>query len=319
VAEIAQKPQEEEEPTQIPEEPIPDAEEESELTPEPEPELEAAPEPERETQAEVEAEPEPEPQAEAEAQPQPQPEPEAERQVEPQPEQEQEQKKEAQPEVKHVPVTRGASSHAMRPRSRGHVPTPKAHSEEPKLGDIATNRRELRRHSVFSHDAVAAEAPTPAPTRMSTRKKPPPKGDVTSAENGQKTVTKVKRANGSKNKKKKKADEAVSEADDIDPNEPRYCICDDVSYGDMISCDNNVSPLTSVPYQQFTLQNSFMLTKKSKCEKEWFHLECVGMNQHSLPGRRMKWYCPDCRKLLGTDANGNPIVPPPLPGRRGNR
>lgn len=23
-----------------------------------------------------------------------------------------------------------------------------------------------------------------------------------------------------------------------DPNEPRYCICDDVSYGDMVGCDN---------------------------------------------------------------------------------
>ena len=31
------------------------------------------------------------------------------------------------------------------------------------------------------------------------------------------------------------------EADEIDPDEPRYCICDDVSYGQMISCDNNVS------------------------------------------------------------------------------
>ena len=23
-----------------------------------------------------------------------------------------------------------------------------------------------------------------------------------------------------------------------DPNEPRYCICDDVSYGEMVGCDN---------------------------------------------------------------------------------
>lgn len=132
------------------------------------------------------------------------------------------------------------------------------------------------------------------------RKKPPPKGDVTAAEDGQKTVTNVKRAQGNKNKKKKKAgDGAVSndedvDAEDQDPNEPRYCICDDVSFGQMISCDNN-------------------------CEKEWFHLPCVGMTPEMIPSRRAKWYCPDCRVQLKVDPYGNPLVPPPLPGRRGNR
>jgi len=24
----------------------------------------------------------------------------------------------------------------------------------------------------------------------------------------------------------------------VDPNEPRYCICNDVSYGEMVGCDN---------------------------------------------------------------------------------
>jgi hypothetical protein len=40
------------------------------------------------------------------------------------------------------------------------------------------------------------------------------------------------------------ASEEVEAADEIDPDEPRYCICDDVSYGQMISCDNNVSFIT---------------------------------------------------------------------------
>lgn len=31
-----------------------------------------------------------------------------------------------------------------------------------------------------------------------------------------------------------------------DPNEPRYCICNDVSYGDMVGCDNeDVSIISS--------------------------------------------------------------------------
>ena len=39
----------------------------------------------------------------------------------------------------------------------------------------------------------------------------------------------------------------------FDPNEPRYCICNQVSYGDMVACDN-----TDCPY-------------------EWFHYPCVGI------------------------------------------
>lgn len=67
----------------------------------------------------------------------------------------------------------------------------------------------------------------------------------------------------------------------IDPDEPRYCLCGDVSWGTMIACDNEDS-----------------------CEKEWFHLACVGLDD--LPPRRTKWFCPDCRKKLkqGKDSNG---------------
>ena len=25
----------------------------------------------------------------------------------------------------------------------------------------------------------------------------------------------------------------------VDPNEPRYCICNQISYGDMVACDND--------------------------------------------------------------------------------
>lgn len=131
-----------------------------------------------------------------------------------------------------------APAHAMRPRSaRSHVPTPKAQSEEPKPNEIARIIRDTRRHSIFSQSALTDKGPT----RQSMRRKPPPKGEVTAAEDGQKTVTNVKRAQGSKNKKKKKPEEEPETADDIDPDEEKYCICDDVSYGPMISCDNNVS------------------------------------------------------------------------------
>ncbi|CAK9296611.1 unnamed protein product [Gordionus sp. m RMFG-2023] len=54
--------------------------------------------------------------------------------------------------------------------------------------------------------------------------------------------------------------------DEDDPDEPRYCTCNQVSYGEMVACDNN-----SCPY-------------------EWFHYACVGVTQPP----KGKWYCPEC-------------------------
>lgn len=49
--------------------------------------------------------------------------------------------------------------------------------------------------------------------------------------------------------------------------EPTYCVCHQVSYGDMICCDNDA------------------------CDIEWFHFQCVSLT--SKP--KGKWYCPNCR------------------------
>ncbi|XP_026524684.1 inhibitor of growth protein 1 isoform X2 [Notechis scutatus] len=81
---------------------------------------------------------------------------------------------------------------------------------------------------------------------------------------------KEKKAKTSKKKKrsKTKAEREASPADlPIDPNEPTYCLCNQVSYGEMIGCDNDECPI------------------------EWFHFSCVGLN-HKPKG---KWYCPKCR------------------------
>ncbi|KAJ3697177.1 hypothetical protein LUZ61_000882 [Rhynchospora tenuis] len=57
----------------------------------------------------------------------------------------------------------------------------------------------------------------------------------------------------------------------IDPNEPTYCICHQVSYGDMIACDNE------------------------NCEGgEWFHYSCVGLTPETR--FKGKWFCPTCRE-----------------------
>ncbi|ALC48643.1 Ing3 [Drosophila busckii] len=54
-----------------------------------------------------------------------------------------------------------------------------------------------------------------------------------------------------------------------DPNEPRYCTCNQVSYGDMVACDNDACPF------------------------EWFHYPCVGITQPP----KGKWYCPKCTSM----------------------
>lgn len=72
----------------------------------------------------------------------------------------------------------------------------------------------------------------------------------------------------------------------VDPDEPTYCLCDQISYGEMIMCDNDL------------------------CPYEWFHFSCVSLG--SKPKGRFlkmctvekknityfvsgKWYCPKCR------------------------
>ncbi|KFB41009.1 AGAP009992-PA-like protein [Anopheles sinensis] len=52
----------------------------------------------------------------------------------------------------------------------------------------------------------------------------------------------------------------------VDPNEPTYCLCHQVSYGEMIGCDNPDCPI------------------------EWFHFACVGLTIKP----KGKWFCPKC-------------------------
>nr|XP_042697999.1 inhibitor of growth protein 2 isoform X2 [Chrysemys picta bellii] len=81
---------------------------------------------------------------------------------------------------------------------------------------------------------------------------------------------KEKRSKSAKKKKRSKAkqEREVSPVEfAIDPNEPTYCLCNQVSYGEMIGCDNEQCPI------------------------EWFHFSCVGLTYKP----KGKWYCPKCR------------------------
>jgi hypothetical protein len=103
------------------------------------------------------------------------------------------------------------------------------------------------------------------------------------------------------------ANSSVQDGDDdneVDPHEPRYCYCNGVSYGEMVACDAD------------------------DCEKEWFHLGCVGLksapssSSESMPRRRLllsvsvgnaltafcaaKWFCDNCKNRMknGKKLNG---------------
>uniref|UniRef100_A0A182IVQ1 Inhibitor of growth protein n=1 Tax=Anopheles atroparvus TaxID=41427 RepID=A0A182IVQ1_ANOAO len=88
----------------------------------------------------------------------------------------------------------------------------------------------------------------------------------------------------------------------VDPNEPTYCLCHQVSYGEMIGCDNPDCPI------------------------EWFHFACVGLTIKP----KGKWYCPKCSqdletvdlqeimseeyaRELQTKENSLPVVAPQMP------
>lgn len=53
----------------------------------------------------------------------------------------------------------------------------------------------------------------------------------------------------------------------VDPNEPLYCTCKRVSFGEMIGCDNEHCPI------------------------EWFHFECVNLKEKP----KGKWFCDHCK------------------------
>lgn len=81
-------------------------------------------------------------------------------------------------------------------------------------------------------------------------------------------------ASGIGKKKKRKARQAAvrsetppGDTDPIDPDEPRYCLCDQISFGEMILCDNDLCPI------------------------EWFHFSCVSLTTKP----KGKWFCPKCR------------------------
>jgi len=75
-------------------------------------------------------------------------------------------------------------------------------------------------------------------------------------------------------------------AEPVDPNEPHYCSCQRISFGEMIACENEACPI------------------------EWFHYECVGLTEEPTG----KWYCPMCALFKSATGSGVKRSRPSLEG-----
>jgi hypothetical protein len=178
----------------------------------------------------------------------------------------------------------------------------KAVSEEP-----PNRRTSLRRGSMGEDETPGSPRGSAAPRSATRRSRRPVPGVITGGDNEsakvgvsrRKSAPKKKAASSSKPHTPTTTTAGMAtlslagqvDEEEPDPSEPRYCVCDDISWGTMIACDNEAS-----------------------CEKEWFHLSCIGLDD--LPPRRTKWYCPDCRKKLKLGVQTNGLVGR-LPGGAG--
>uniref|UniRef100_A0A1A9VPD2 Inhibitor of growth protein n=1 Tax=Glossina austeni TaxID=7395 RepID=A0A1A9VPD2_GLOAU len=88
-----------------------------------------------------------------------------------------------------------------------------------------------------------------------------------SAGNNTSGKKKKRKARGAQSLAQANAREETPPPDPIDPDEPTYCVCNQISFGEMILCDNDLCPI------------------------EWFHFSCVSL----VLKPKGKWYCPNCR------------------------
>lgn len=109
-----------------------------------------------------------------------------------------------------------------------------------------------------------------------TVEQPPPPEPVTPMPRTTASASSHKKANNTAGKKKKRKSRQTQQREEtppreeelaIDPDEPTYCLCDQISYGEMILCDNDLCPI------------------------EWFHFSCVALTTKP----KGKWFCPKCR------------------------
>ncbi|KAG7008815.1 hypothetical protein G7Y79_00004g013990 [Physcia stellaris] len=165
------------------------------------------------------------------------------------------------------------STEAVRSSSR---PSSRRGSTGPPSARLTRDRHP--RKSTTPAATPTSVPPTPVMTAASRRSKRPAPGPVTSVEEGAPAVSTGKRKNAPRKRgtaaaanAAKKAAEGSAKAkeqetrmeedaagEEIDPDEPRYCICGDVSWGDMICCENNE---VMIPPRTMWMKSHHLLTR----------------------------------------------------------
>jgi len=180
----------------------------------------------------------------------------------------------AAPEKPKAVVTPKATTTTSRPRRisltlKGPAePPPEPVEASPRTAPQTTSRRssiERPTSAIASRDHPRRKSATPAPpaspapvvTAAGRRSKRPAPGLVVESQDGGASISVGKRQHAPAKRAGTNARRAVQDAsakekedaakepalaEEIDPDEPRYCLCGDVSYGEMVACENpNVS------------------------------------------------------------------------------
>ncbi|ODA80111.1 hypothetical protein RJ55_03069 [Drechmeria coniospora] len=181
----------------------------------------------------------------------------------------------AEPSIRQSSSRGPTPAPSMTPESHpGRRPSSRGAASQELPTSLATDR--TRRAS------TARNTPAPEFKQPPKRTKRPAPGVVSTTNSGGNSAV-GKRKAAPRKKARQAAETELEEVDDegkpIDPDEPRYCLCNNVGFGTMIQCDN-----------------------LEHCKEEWFHLGCVGLSD--IPARTTKWYCPDCRRLLNIGERG---------------
>ncbi|KAI1766857.1 hypothetical protein GGR53DRAFT_181689 [Hypoxylon sp. FL1150] len=149
---------------------------------------------------------------------------------------------------------------------------------EPKAGESTLSQVATATTVVTTKSGRASKPSTPALGSFPDPPPPPPRSR--SARNATTTNTKRSHKKGAAQQMAARlahdanGNSLGDEEGDVDADEPLYCYCNGISYGEMVACDDK------------------------ECKREWFHLDCVGLKE--APPPNVKWYCDHCKDRMRT-------------------
>ncbi|GMT18754.1 hypothetical protein PFISCL1PPCAC_10051, partial [Pristionchus fissidentatus] len=172
----------------------------------------------------------------------------------------------AKPAIRERPVREKAEPKKKLPPPpkedlKSAVASPRPVVASPRVATPAAPVEPTRNGKAAKERPKEEETTTPATTR---KRKQPKERDEKEEKKEKEIKPAAKVAKAGSNSNKRVSNRVVKKAKE---DEPTYCVCHRISFGDMIGCDNE------------------------KCTIEWFHFECINIKVKP----KGKWYCPDCR------------------------